>query len=215
MSILTAVQSASVRVIGVSPTAVFSSTEQVVVEMRNLANDVAIDIARSADWRDLTEIASFTGDGVTTAFPKPTGYDRMVQGSAVDDPGQWLWGYHAIKSVNDWMRRDEWISPGGWIILGGEFRFHPAPSGGAEFPYISNLLVRDEEGARKEAFTADDDTFVLDERLLTLGLIWRYRAQKGLEYAADQANFEIALSERQTKDRGAHVIRRRSGWPIC
>lgn len=219
MTLLTAVQSAAVVVIGKAPTAVFSSTDQIAVEMRNLANDVAIDIARSHDWRDLTEIATFTGDGVTDAFPKPADYDRMVQSSSIGDPDRWLWGYWPIATVNEWMRRGNagWISPGGWIILSGQFRFHPSPTGDAEFPYISSYLVHAEDGTRKTAFDRDDDTFVLDERLLTLGLIWRYRAQKGLDYTEDLANYGLALSERQAKDAGARVTRRRAGsvWPCA
>lgn len=224
MTIQTVVQSASIRVIGTAPAAVFSSTDQVVIEMRNLVQDVAQDIATSHDWRDLTMIATFTGNGTTEAFAKPADYDRMAQGAAMTDPDTWLWGYAAIESVSDWLRRRDvsWISPGGWILLSGQFQFYPAPTGEATFPYISANIVRPATGANKAEFTADDDTFVLSERLLTLGLIWRYRAQKGLDYSEDMTSFEIALSQAQTRDKGARVIRKqermntfgaRHSWP--
>ena len=224
MTIQTAVQRAALRIAGTVPAAVFSSTDQIVVELRDLAQDVAEDIASAHDWRDLTKIATFTGDGSTEAFAKPADYDRMVQGSSVNDPDTWLWGYTAIPTVTDWLRRRDvaWISPGGWIILDGQFQFYPAPSGDAEFPYISNLIVRDVDGALKTAFTADTDSFVLAEKLLTLGLIWRYRSQKGLDYSEDLATFGIELSQMQTRDKGARVIRKadrmnsfgaRLAWP--
>ena len=210
MSLQTVVTSAAIRVAGTAPSAVFSSTDQIAVEMRDLVQDAAVDIAASHDWRDLTMIASFTGDGVTETFNKPLGYDRMAQGSNVSDPAPWLWNYSAMSSVSDWMaaRDAAWISPGCWIILGGKFQFYPAPSGKAEFPYISNLIVRDTNDLLKTEFTLDTDTFVLSERVLTLGLIWRYRAQKGLDYSEDLATYGIALSQAQARDGGARVIRK-------
>lgn len=224
MTIAAAVSSASLRVVGTVPAAVFSSTDQVIVEMRDLARDVAEDIARSCDWRDLTQIAVFTGDGTTTSFPKPADYDRMSQGEDIVDPPSWFWGYKPVMSVSEWLKRERfaWISPGGWILLGGQFQFYPAPSGTAEFPYISKNWAISADGTRKPEFTADDDRFVLDEGLLTLGLIWRYRAQKGLDYSEDLAGYNYSLSQIMAKDKGARVIRKhdrltsfgaRPAWP--
>lgn len=224
MTIATAVGSASLRVVGTVPAAVFSSTDQVIVEMRDLARDVAEDIARACDWRDLTKVAVFTGDGSTTAFAKPTDYDRMAQGEDIVDPPSWFWGYQPVMSVSEWLKRERysWISPGGWILLGGQFQFYPAPSGTAEFPYISKNWALSAEGVAKPAFDQDTDTFALDEGLLTLGLIWRYRSQKGLDYSEDLANYNFSLSQLMTKDKGSRVIRKhertssfgaRPAWP--
>ena len=210
MTVLSAANSASIRVIGTNLAALFSSTDQVAVEFRDLINDVAQDIVDAHDWRDLTKIATFTGDGVTAAFNPPADFGRMAQGSYIDDPDVWLWGYCAIPSMNEWMRRTgrAWISPGGWIRFGGQFHFHPAPSGDAAFPYVSSQWVRSEGGAPQAAFLTDSDTFVLDERLLTLGLVWRWRAQKGLDYSEDMATYELGLSQAMTWDAGARVIRK-------
>lgn len=216
MTIKTAIDSASLRVIGTVSPAVFSSTDQAMVELRNLAQDVAEMIAKSHDWRALTQIGSFSGDGVTESFPKPAGYDRMVTASSVSDPQSWFWGYFQISTVNEWLmrKRTAWISPGGWIIIGGNFNFWPAPHGLAEFPFISNHIAVSEDGQTKARFDADTDSFVLPERLLTLGLIWRYRAQKGLDYGEDMANYNIALSEEQAADPGARVIRKQGYRPV-
>lgn len=216
MTVLSAANSAAVRVIGSELAALFSSTDQIALEFRDLIQDVADDIAGSCDWRSLTKIATFTGDGERVTFPVPADMGRMVQGSYVDDPASWLWGYVAIPSVNEWMRRRSraWLDPGGWILMGGEYHFWPAPNGDAEFPYISNNIVRADNGALKPAFTSDTDTFVLSERLLTLGLIWRYRAQKGIDYSEDLASYELELSMEMTRDKGARkIIRHGYGYP--
>ena len=67
----------------------------------------------------------------------------------------------------------------------------------------------------KETFSQDNDTFALPERLLTLGLIWRYRSQKGLDYSEDLATYGNALAQEQNNDKGARVMRLgdRSSFP--
>lgn len=107
----------------------------------------------SAEWR--------------AAYPMPEDYDRVVLGSEADDPATWFWGYEPFQGVNDWMRYKnggfQMISPGGWILMGGEIHFHPVPSGRATFPYNSNHWARSEDGEAQGFFDADDDTFVLPE----------------------------------------------------
>src|SRR3546814_14673647 len=54
------------------------------------------------------------------------------------------------------------------------------------------------------------DTFLLPERLLTLGLVWRWRENKNLDATGDQEAFIKALDEYAAKDKGSRVIRSRS-----
>lgn len=208
--ILNPIKSAILRVSGVVVQEVFASTDQIAVEMVDLANDVAAEIAKSHDWRVLTKVHQVVGDG-SQAYPLPTGYDRMVSASSIDDSASWFWGYEPFDSVNDWMRYVSGAysiqSPGGWLIIGGEFNFYPAPNGTAQFPYVSNQWARDDSGTLASAFMADTDTFLLDDRLLTLGLVWRWLHQKNLEYSEDLATYEIALAREQSRDKGARVLR--------
>ena len=211
MTLKTAVDSAAIRVVGHSTSAVFASQEQIAVEMADLANEVATEIAESYDWRDITKIASFNGDSVKTFFPKPDDYDRMTVDNGIRDQKNWFWGYFPFSDINQYLMMKEngfsLLSPGGWIILNGGFNFVPAPNGTAQFPYISKNIVRANDGSSKPAFTRDDDSFVLSERLLTLGLVWKWRAQKGLEYAEALQAYSDALSQLQTRDKGQRSIR--------
>lgn len=186
------------------------------IEMRDLVQDVAVDIAKSAEWRALTKIATLTG---AASYPVPVDYDRMLAGQGVQDKGNWFWGYYPFASVAEYMMavnaQVALPNPGGWIILGGAFKFFPAPSGVATFPYISKYIVTGSDLVAKETFSQDNDTFALPERLLTLGLIWRYRSQKGLDYSEDLATYGNALAQEQNNDKGARVMRLgdRSSFP--
>jgi hypothetical protein len=208
--IFPAIRSAILRCTGVSVSQVFASTDQVAVEFADLANEVATDIMKSHDWRALTKVAQVVGDG-SLAYPLPADYDRMVLASSIENAQSWFWGYEPFYSVNDWLLYKSGLvgiqSPGGWIIIGGELQFYPAPNGVAEYPYISNQYARDASGNPAGAFASDADSFVLDNRLLTLGLIWRWNEQKGQEYSEALATYEAALAQAQARDKGSRPIR--------
>jgi hypothetical protein len=165
---------------------------------------------RSHDWRALTKVATVVNDG-GMVYALPSDYDRMVNAASVDDAVSWFWGYSPFASVSEWLQYTTGayasVSPGGWIIIAGELQFYPAPVGNAQYPYISNLIARSDALVEQTGFTADTDTFVLDERLLTLGLIWRWSSQKNVDYSEHLATYEMALSQAQARDRGARVIR--------
>lgn len=216
MTILAAMQSAAVRLVGYRPSVFFSSQNKFEQEIVDLVNEAAVDIARYTDWQSLISVANFVGDSVTESFPIPDNYDRMMLAASVQDPNNWVWGYCNAGSLDEflWMKDRGWGPyPGVWTIYDNQFQFYPAPSGGAQFPYISNMLVNGADLSLKPLFTADDDTFRIrdGERIITHWLVWRWRENKKLDASGDQENFVKAIDELAAKDNGARV--QRSGSP--
>lgn len=231
MTILTAAQDAIAVLVGRRPAAVVSSTDEICVEMTAIAQDAAVEIAKAYDWQELIEFHEIVADGTSGSYPLPADYSRMVQASEMFDPNNWCWGYEHITDYSKWLyykNRDfSFAHPGAWIIRKNEFHFLPVPEAGqkANFPYVSCNLFVSESGAPKKRITSDDDRFVLSERLLTLALIWKYKASKGLDYQQEVDDYNVALSQETNSNRGAYVIRsRRSGitrntrsaypWPL-
>lgn len=207
MSVLTACQSAALRLLGRRPTTIFSSSDTFEMELADLSTEVAVSIAKAHDWQKLTTLATLTGDGSTTAFDLPTAYDRMIKDGHVHSSQYENAYFRRARDLDEWLFFQDEITtglPGNWIILGGQMQILPAMASGetARFYYISNQIIT----GGKTAFDADDNTFLLPERLITLGLIWRWRAQKRMEYAEDLQNYEIALSEEISRDKGARLI---------
>lgn len=207
MTILSACQSAAVRLVGRRPTTIFSATGQLEIELAELSNEVAADILKAHEWQKFKILKTYTGDGATIAFDLPTDYDRMLVNGKVHSSSFLTAAYSHVKDENEWLYVNDWAPtgfPGYWILLGGKMNIYPAMSSAetARFYYISNLVV----SGNKAAFSADNDTFLLPERLITLGLIWRWRAQKRLEYAEDLQNYGIALSQEIGLDKGARVL---------
>jgi hypothetical protein len=212
-------QSAAIRLLGQKPAAFFGDQSTAfILELCDLVNEVAQDIAKYQDWQALTKIAVLSGDGSSTTVELPYDYDRMVLDSDLQAPQNWAWGYTHFLNLNDFVfdqDRGVNLTPGGWTIYGGNLQFSPAPSGETKFPYITNAWAVGADGTAKIAFTADTDKYLLPERLLTLGLVWRWRENKKLDASGDQEAFIKALDEYAGKDAGSSIIRfgRTRRWP--
>lgn len=228
MTILAAMQSAATRLIGRKPDTFFGAPSGRVFELEitDLINEVARDIVKSNDWQGLTNLATIDADGVETVFDLPADYDRMLVISDITENQGWFWGYQRVTDLNAflyWSERGFMPNPGLWTLYGDQLHFTPAPSTDAQYPYVSKNFARDTSTlALKDAFTADTDEFLLPERLLTLGLVWRWRENKKLDWTGDQEAFMKAISEYASRDKGSRAYRRTTrhwrpgtypGWP--
>lgn len=236
MTILDAMQSAAIRLIGTKPQVFFgaSNTDNVFeMEITDLINEVAKDICKYADWQALTKIRVIAGDGVTEVFPFDDDYDRQLLVTDIQDTTSWFWRYHHVPNITDFIfyknRGFNLITPGIWCIFNNEINFWPPPATGenATFPYISTGYARLNGAAfTSPQFENDTDGFEIrgGERLLTLGLIWRWRENKKLDYTGDQEQFNLLIDQLAAKDKGSSVYRdnartfrrlnTRAAWPF-
>lgn len=166
--------------------------------MLQFAQDAGDEIARRVDWEKTLKTATVP----TSPYALDENFQRLITGGAVttaagdfvrpvSNGGEWT----VIKQVPS--------SQPYFFIRGGKMLFAPASAGtGAVIEYVSRnwVLAGTDE---KSTFTADDNTFLFPERLLTMGLIWRWKRQKGLTYDDQLAEFEAALAFEIAADRGA------------
>ena len=210
MTFLTAAQSTAIRLNLGRPASFFGSTNRFEQEICDLASEVAEDIMCATDWRALTAFWEITGDGTSLGFDLPVDFDRMLEKGAVFRPDWSRWQYLPAKDLDEWrmlLNGFPTVSPGYWIILNGQLQITPVlgTGVGAQLYYISKNVVAAADTTPKPNFTADTDTMRLDERLLTLGLIWRWKSMKGMEYAEDIANYESMLEDQTAKERGSRI----------
>jgi hypothetical protein len=212
MTVLSVIQSACTSGIALTrPTSVFGSSVREMLELAGMVQETAEMIASAYEWEALNRIATISGDGSDEDFDLPSDFDRML------DKAQ-LWTAELGTPLSPISDRDEWLGidiqsfdfvVNAWIKYGGQIHIKPALAAAAEvkYWYQSNLLVAPNSGANKAEFDTDTDTFRLDERLLKLGLIWKWREMKGLPYAENMADYERALAKRIVQDKGSRIIR--------
>lgn len=94
-------------------------------------------------------------------------------------------------------------------IRGGELLLLPAPTAGQTiaFEYVSRSWLTDSTGSTYyTAADADTDVVLLPEELMVLGVEWRWRRAKGLEYAAVFQDYEYAVLNEMSRDGTKPVI---------
>jgi len=80
-----------------------------------------------------------------------------------------------------------------------KIRLIPTPATDGEqlvYFYVSKNLVVGSDGNEKILFSQDDDTSLIDEDLVELGLNWRWREKKGMEYSAEIMEYKGAVDQR-------------------
>lgn len=200
MSLLTIIQNAATDLNLTSPSVVANSTDTQVQQLFNLANRDGKDLLRRFDWQALTVEASFTTVATqqqTTLSTVASDFFRMVDESMNNRTQHWR--VTGPLSAQEWQRR---LSLGAQVGVVNSFRirgdtiyFFPVPPAGDSiyFEYISKNWVQSNTGTAKDAFTADADTALIDEDILTLGVKWRFLKAKGLDYSEEFRSYEAAL----------------------
>ena len=79
--------------------------------------------------------------------------------------------------------------------------------GKTEFYGFKYVDTNGDGSANATSYAADSNTPVLDEDIITLGVIWRFLKQKGLPYDNQFQEYRLKLSEKQSKDGAKQIIR--------
>jgi len=214
MSLLSVIKDVCLAV-GVNPLASMFATSiqpRTQAEMLALANEMAQRIAYDVrEWRHLKAIAVLTGDGVADRLPLPANYKRMLLASQVYPSWAPRQPLRFIADTDEWLVRrlnGDLFSWGEWTLIGDDMLIHPiVPLGQAvSFTYLDKNCVKLSAGGYGDVFTNDADEFRLGDRLLRLGMIWQWKANKGSPYAEDMGTYSDALVMTAGADGPAPII---------
>lgn len=206
MSLLTIIQDACVEVGLSSPSAAYSSTDDNIQRLVKLATREGKSLARRYGWQRLTQEATHTSlaaesQGLITTI---AGSDfAWINPDTVFDRTQ----DRPLPVVDDktWqqMKANGITGPYNYIrIRGGYLISTPNPTAGHTwaFEWVSKNWCESSGGTGQSAWAADADVGRLDEELITLGVIWRWKASQGLEYGEEFRNYEIAVNDAIARD---------------
>ena len=202
-------------VIGVNPpTSLFSPVVQprTQLELLALANEMAQRIAYDVrEWRELKRVCTFDGDGALDRFPLPANFKRMLLMAQVYPSWAPRQPLQFIPDADEWLARrlsNQNVSWGEWTLLGGDMLVWPIMEIGkhVSFVYLDKNCVKLNAGGYGPAFVSDLDEFRLDERVLRLGMIWQWKANKGSPYAEDMGTYSDALVGVAGSDQPAPII---------
>jgi hypothetical protein len=191
------------------PSLVFSSQDDGMLQLAGVANEVVEDlITNRGVWTELQKEATWVLTAVEdqgsldTLAPygfkwmiKDTFWDR-TQGLPVTgpvSPTEWQMIKGSV-SANPYLR---YRMRGKRLLLTGTLTAGHSMA----FEYASDFSVLAANGTTyKKLFTADDDTFVLNETLLFAGLNWMWRRKKGFAYSEEFRTYELLCASLKGHD---------------
>jgi len=220
MTILSVVKDVCM-VIGVNPpTSMFAASIQprTQAELLSLANEMAQRIAYDVrEWTAMKAINTFAAasgvaqaDG-SVAFAMPANFKRMLLTAQVYSSAVPRLPLIFVNDTDDWLMRRMSGYIGGWgewTLLGDNMLVYPAPAAGVtlRFAYLDKNCVRLFSGGYGDTFMNDSDSFRMHERLLKLGMIWQWKANKGSPYAEDMGTYSDALVMVAGADKPAPIL---------
>ena len=138
----------------------------------------------------------------------------------VDGP-DWQWQKGFANTAPDYLVR----------IRDGLLISTPVPAAGNTwaFEYTTWNAILDTDGStKKQYFTADTDTFLLPEPVIAMGLRWRWKKEKGFEYAEDFRTYEtmvedalsregvrkVLFADRTERESSPRIVVNQGDWPL-
>lgn len=213
MSLLTIVQDAVNRIgFGATPDSVVSNTDQTPKQMMSLLNQEGEALSKFK-WEALVKEHTFTLVTADQDYATPAGFRYMIPDS--------VWNRDSKRPVRTPITSQEWQFYKGWSTVTGltlrarirnkELEFDQAITASDNgktiaYEYVSSYWTEDSGSTAQGKFAADDDTGILDEELLTLGLIWRFKKAKGLDWQADYADYKNEVSQAKARDGGSRSL---------
>lgn len=177
------------------PATVYWSSNPTAQKLYRYANRVGNALMKAYAWQQLRAERTFTALGQEEQTNiLPSDFDRMVPETFWNRSTKIL--ISGPKSDVDWATlkaENQTLYDVAYFILRGSSVFiYSAPSANANlaFTYVKNTWARSSGGTAQTSFLADTDTSVIDEELLTLGVIYAFLAGDGQPYGEAKTAYE-------------------------
>lgn len=212
MTLLSIVQDVASEVGLPEPTAVIGNTDQAVKTILRMVNKEGKILARRHSWHAITKEKTHT----SLAQESQTGMyaddlDRFINES--------MFNRTRKRRVAGPLSSQEWqvqksivasVLTDAFRVRAGAILLTPVPSAGDTYAYeyVSKYWCTTTGGTTptKERFTVDTDIALLDEELITLGVIWRFLKAKGFDYGESFMDYEGQVEQAIFRDGSKRTI---------
>lgn len=189
---------------------VVSSTDSNVRLLFALSKQEGRQLMKRFSWEALLTEKTFTSVAATEQTDQiPSDYDRIVNHS--------MFNRSQVRRITGPLNPEEWQAQqaltaslliDAFRIQGGEINIVPTPDAGDTYAYeyVSKNWCQSSGGTGQAVWAADDDTGVVDENLMLLGLIWRFRKARGFDYAEEFATYNSEVEQAMMRDGGKRTL---------
>ena len=170
----------------------------------------------SATQVTLDRACTASGTGVSITFAQfgyslPSDFEYFVQRSYWD--GNMLWELMGpITAQEKQVLRYGTVASGPrkkFYVRNNKMYLFPVPDTDGEevaFDYYSNAWCQSSGGTAQTKWTADTDTYKLDEDCFIQGMKWRFLRAKGLDYTQEKLDYDTDCMRVLARDGGARDL---------
>ena len=189
--------------------ALFNRAGQTMIRMRN---------TWGAGWTALTREYEFETTPGVAEYALPEDFEALIDGT--------VWNRSVYREARGVLSPQQWQATKGGLIetvsIAPLYRIRRASAGGRAlwfdptpaaresvvFEYASHHWLHSaaDRTATRRQVENDTDIPFLDDDLLEMSLLWRFKQSRGLSFAAELAEYEIEARLRMAEDAGARSI---------
>lgn len=200
------------------PSIIVGSMNPTAVQLLALAKRAVREDARRHDWTSLYVEATFDTVAAQQAYDAlPADLDEIINITWWDRTNRNpVFGPVTPVEWNALVARDLQASRSRVFRIRrnattgvSEILLFPTPGTDGDtitFEYKTKSRVKSSGGTLQETWEADTDTGILDEDITTLNVKYRLLQSRGLPYAEEFRDYEVALERARSTDGGASVI---------
>lgn len=214
MTLLTICQDVARQVGFAVPLSIVNATnDKTAQQLYSLANRAGESMAKVKRWQTLVKENTFTLATADQDYAFPADFRHIIP--------ETTWNRDDRRKVINPLNSQEWAFYKGWQTLSGlnlrarirndELEFEQTISSDMNgetiaYEYLSKYWAEDSGGTAKAAFTADSDVALLDEEIITLSVLYRFKRSKGLDWESDFMDYKIELDTVKGYDSGSRNI---------
>lgn len=195
--------------------AIASSTDATAQQIFSIANTELRQLSLAKRWPHLEAVYSFPTVAAQAEYEWPADFDSVAFGGVFDSSE-----YYQIRgSMNfeDWARlkygnlnnlsyqkfRTGYASDGT-----PQIELTPAPDSARDLValYYTKEYARQSDGTSIAQYVSDDDVSKVPEDLVELGIKWRFRRAKGLDFSAELAEYNNSVMSRFSRYKASQDI---------
>jgi hypothetical protein len=213
MSLLSLIQDAAILVGIDEPSEVASSSDSELKQLRVISQQEGDELSRAFDWRRLKVQAQIVGDGSNEYWDLPDDFDRQQAGDNLwlaDSPHLPLVGPISDESMLALKASTSQPSRSNWRYFGDQVQIWPILASGevVNLEYRTTHWISSADGTTvRSRWVLDTDYALVPERLMTLGVVWRWKAYKGLDYAQSFQTYQTERMKAMRADGGFRTLR--------
>lgn len=218
MTLLTMINSVQDQLGLPRSSSVVGSTDQTTRTLLALANVEGQDLQQRANWQRLnlqvthTTVATESQGALDTIMP---GFkfllNDIIWNRTIDIP---IFG---PQSPQAWQQALAMTATGPYNyyrIRGNELLIYPVCTAGQTLAmeYASKNWCESSGGTKQSAWAADTDVGLLDERIMALGVRWRFQESKGFAYAGSQSTYERQVQQAIAREGSRGTVNMGDSW---